>query len=251
MSMITFVPVAPAAKLSFDLDGEPPIGAFSGVPSVSWEISAEADDRVRLSTGRELKDVTGYLNVKVGTASPLGKVTCGEGDKRKEIWGTLSYHGARSEIEFSISERYFVSLHVSRQVFDRLVRLTELGRPPYATISFPSSLLYGGEKAEAEFALTYPDAGGLEWDNKKYPHVEIGWCSFNAQFGTSRSAVAGEDGDEKKLESNQLLPPTRADLTAIQERVVRIDERLASFAGTVKYLFWVIVVVLIAERFLR
>ena len=132
MTQLTFVPMAPAATLSFGLDGQPPPMEIGGEAHIGWGIRVASDDRVELTTGGKLKDIRGGMSVKVGTASPFGKLQTTD---NREIWGVLAYSGPVSEIEFQFPARYYVQLFVSQRLFDQLLRLAELGRPPSVTVS--------------------------------------------------------------------------------------------------------------------
>jgi hypothetical protein len=251
MPQITFMPVAPGARLFFSLEGEPPLHAIGGRPAVQWAVRVEPDTEVRLSVGGKLNDLSGYIHVDVGDSSPQGKSQYGTNESPQDLWGTLRIIDAD---EYRPAT-FLVSLHVSQQMFDRLVRLAELGRPPSGTVHFPRSPPFSGEKGAALEPIKYAagwdmDASDIEWDNKTHPEVEITWCSFSAELGVPEPAPSegGSEGDDdKRPELTELLPPTRADVAAIHVKVEKISEQIGRTARTVQWVGWLIVILLVLQ----
>jgi hypothetical protein len=93
-----------------------------------------------------------------------------------------------------------------------------------------------------------PDGSGLDWDNVAHPKIPVIWCTFTSELGVP---LPEPDDDGKQPAPEDLLPPTRADVAAIQNRVAKIDDRLASFANTMKFLAWLIVAVFVIGRLLH
>jgi hypothetical protein len=109
--------------------------------------------------------------------------------------------------------------------------------------------------AQAEIKQAHPlrldgsPAGALLTGTTKLTHTSKSFgVPLSSELGVS---LPEPDGEGKQPATADLLPPTRADLIAIQERVAKFDDRLASFASTMKLLAWLIVALLIVGRLVR
>jgi hypothetical protein len=247
MPSITFEPTSPSAHLSFPLDGDPPKNL--SVPTrrgVSWSVRVAhrppMRQQVRISTGGKLNDLPGRVGIFVGVATPNGKAQYKAGDK----WGILSYHEGREEFP----ENYAISLYVSATLLDQLVRLAELGRPPTLNVDLGDDLMLDDKKSANEKFIKYgwePDGSGLEWDNKSARVLEIMWCGFSSELGTPDTRL---DEDED-IDSNLLLPPTRADVTAINATVGKISTDLSQLTRTVQWIGLLILIAFVVSRWIH
>ena len=238
MPSVTFEPVRPQARMNFQVDGTaPPEVLAVGADGIAWDIRPE--EMVRLSSGGKLKDIGGSVYLRVGDATPDGKETIRSGVR----WGGLYYR----EAKYEFGERYTVDLHVSRRIFDRVLRLVEMGRPPCIDLELGDEDKLTLEGADAKTGIKYgydPEGRDLDWDNKAHPTLEIVWCKFVGQLGTRVPEDAECEADDHKPNVTQWMPPIKRDVAEVRDRIVAVQVAIQKFAGHALFVGWVIAILL-------
>ena len=229
MPSIRLEPTGTAAGWSFSLDGEPPKDVMRNRKAVFWAVKLSPDETVRLATGNELKDLPGRVIFRVGDASPEGKTTYSKG--RPVRWGGLHYIADNKSGDSipRFPESFDVDLYVSRNLFERLESLIAAGRLPALTVTV-------GEESDGDadgHGIRYgwePDGRALEWDNKRFPHLEMLWCEFEVDVGLPSSQ------EDDRIPETASQPPTKADLDRLNGAVASKIDRLR---GSVLLALWV------------
>jgi hypothetical protein len=204
-----------------------------------------AQDTVRLATGGTLEKLPGRVWFSIGTATPEGRAVYGEGTPPK--WGALAYHKADENPDHHppLPEAYALSVHVSRSMYETLRALVAVRTLPTISVDVGSNWTRSFNPDDPEpsdkDAIRHgwePDGSGLDWDNQKFPHLEIKWCEFRVEVGVPK---AEDDATRPDL---GLMPPTRNDLAKILESLTLSVRRIEQLGRSVAVPLWIAVILL-------
>lgn len=245
MPSITIEPTGVDAGWSFTLEGEAPPGALDTGPGLGWAVKLSSEHTVRLATGATLEKLPGRVSFSIGTATAEGREVYQEGTPPK--WGVLGYHAedANPDHFMVLPEAYILRMHVSQSTYETLRSLVAARTLPTITVTFGSNWTSSFDRDESEpadnEALRYgwePDGRGLEWDNGRFPQVEIKWCEFRVNVGLPKS-----EEDEAQPDRG-MLPPTKGDLAKVLESLTLSVRRIEQLGRAVTVPLWIAVILL-------
>ena len=230
MPTITFEPTGVDAGWNFSLEGDAPSGVDKTPPGLGWAVKVNNEGTVRLATGGTLEKLPGRVWFSIGTATPDGREVYHEG--KPPIWGVFKWHKeVNYDYGIGLPEAYFLRMHVSLSTYEALRSLVAARTFPTMTVTVGSdwnASFHSGEPEPSDKdAIKYgwePDGSGLEWDNNKFPHLEIKWCRFHVDVGSPKS------DEDDTLPDRGLMPPTRNDLDKILGSMMSFIRKLELLA---------------------
>jgi hypothetical protein len=166
-----FVPIVKASGWSID----------DGQPRLWWWARLDERSRVFLSDGTDPHKLEAAIQVSVGAATPIGKLSYSGKNGSAVSWGFFSYPPPREKSLDWIGVR----VAVSQDNFDRIMRSMERVGPPTLRAGF------GPQEAFAKLTggLTRDSNLVYHWDNTVEPNVSIEGCDFfHTQSQSDRSA---------------------------------------------------------------
>jgi hypothetical protein len=169
---------------------------------------------VRLSTGEKFHELKGSVTLR-----PVAEI-------KAEPVGMLSYFPAREDDIDPWPASYAAEVRVLQEQFHEIILAARAGR-------LPSTLLIsvGGPGAKMGWE---PDGSGTEWDNKEHRNVLIYSLTLSVPLvGEPPNAAENDPVDEHAAE---MLPPLRAQLTAIGKHMQELDAKLGRLTQHVTWL---------------
>lgn len=215
------------------LEGPCPASAFAEQPRIFWTVRLHQETDIRLAAGPALKDLPGWVSIKVGDASPVGKRSSNDGTAR---WGTVILDNFVNSNKSGPASKFWVELYVSHELFERVRALLESGYVPQLSVLIPQEPLPNVEP------IRYRDqyvGDGLMWDNIEHPVVPIDWCSFEYTLAEQSPGQAGAN----PTTANR--PSTKRDVMEIMRSVEGAAEKIEQYGRRLIRLAWCGVALLI------
>ena len=170
---ITLESATEPAAYGFPLDGEAPPLVLPSSYSLSWKAKVSDISGIpariafaKLSSGAKVVDLSAVVSFSIGTAFDTGKEVYGD----EAVWGHLSLYEEK--------ELVALHLHVSQEIFKRLVSFCEQGVQPSVTADL--------RKTEA-LQVSSVDGRLDGWRDNISRHLIVDWCHFRATLPHSNS----------------------------------------------------------------
>jgi len=202
-------------------------------PHIFWAIRLAAGNRINLSSGVALEDLSGCASVCA--RDPLHG-TMARRDDERYMRGTMDYHRTGAD-----KYDYSLGLQVSPRLFERLQRWIESGRQPRLEITLPDP--DGGNASAQSLHLQNPHDydSVLEWDNLNHPRLEVSGCNFKIELELPTS-LHQHEGSNAQRPSVGLGSRTKIDLVTTES--ANTEDRVDHIRREICRPLWIIVVLL-------
>lgn len=215
------------------LEGPCPASAFAEQPRIFWTVRLHQNTDIRLAAGPAMKDLPGWVSIKVGDASPVGKRSSNDGTAR---WGTVILDNFVNSNKSGPASKFWVELYVSHELFERVRALLQSGYVPRLSVLIPQEASPNAEPIRS----SDKHAGDvLLWDNVNHPVVPIDWCSFEYALADQLPAEAGAHPTTANRHS------TQRDVMGIARSVEGAAEKIEQYGRRLIRLVWCGIAVLI------
>lgn len=227
--LLTLEPTGDGIGWTSTLDGPPPEDPFAGRACISWAVRCHEETKIQLVAGPPLKELHGSVSIYVGDATPVGKRPSNDGTPR---WGAVVLNNISKADKAAPASRFFVELHVSSQLFERIRSALPSGFVPRLGILIPQAVSPDVEP------IHYRDqyvGDALVWENVNHPAVPIDWCTFEY-------TVAGRGADDAPTTlPSAHRPPTQRDLLCLLRALESAGESSQRRARQFARLGWLVV----------